>query len=285
MAGGVGISRRGVTAALVAVPALAAGAAPPRRIVSLTPCLDAILVHVADRSQIAALSHWSAEPGSSSIGELGRTFPTTRGSAEEVLALRPDLVLAARFWAPATRQALVRARVPMATFGVPASVEENLVQVREMAAAVGRPDRGEALVRRIEAAIAAAAPPPGAPRLSALLYQSGGFAAAGGTLIDDLLHRAGFDNAATRYGLTHSGNVPLERLVADPPDVLLAGELAPGKPTWADRVLAHPALRRLPRRVTKAVFPQTLTYCGGPVLIDAAARLAQIRRQALEARA
>ena len=31
--------------------------AEPRRIVSLNPCLDVILAHVADRSRIAALSH------------------------------------------------------------------------------------------------------------------------------------------------------------------------------------------------------------------------------------
>ena len=49
----------------------------PRRIVSLNPCLDVILVHVADRAQIAALSHYSHEPSSSSLGELGRTFPFT----------------------------------------------------------------------------------------------------------------------------------------------------------------------------------------------------------------
>ena len=45
----------GAAAALIAAPAVAHPA--PRRIVSLNACLDAILVHVADRGQIAALSH------------------------------------------------------------------------------------------------------------------------------------------------------------------------------------------------------------------------------------
>ena len=59
--------RRGVVAALFACVTLDAHAAsPPHRIVSLNPCLDAILLDVADPSQIAALSRYSiylASPG------------------------------------------------------------------------------------------------------------------------------------------------------------------------------------------------------------------------------
>ena len=52
----------------------AATAREPRRVVSLNPCLDVILVHVADRAQIAAISHYSHEPSSSSIGPAGATL-------------------------------------------------------------------------------------------------------------------------------------------------------------------------------------------------------------------
>ncbi|HQN50140.1 MAG TPA: ABC transporter substrate-binding protein, partial [Phenylobacterium sp.] len=203
-------------------------------------------------------------------------FPFT---AEEIVALQPDLVLASRFSPPATRAALARMGVRSELFSVPSSVAESLAQVMQIANAVNRPDRGRALVARIEAALAAAAPPPRTRRLSAITFQSGGFAAGPGTMMDEMMRRAGFDNAVTRYGLNRSGNVGLEQLVADPPDVLLAGQLAPGAPTWADRVIAHPALRRA--RLHRAAFPQNLTFCGGPVLIDCAAMLAKARREAL----
>lgn len=279
------ITRRATLGAGVAVGLGAAARAEPRRIVSLNPCLDAILVHVADRAQIAALSHYSREPSSSSVGTLARTFPFTYESAEEVLALRPDLVLMARHSSPATREALKRLAIPAELFAVPESVADSLGQVRQLAAAVHRPARGEALVARIQAALIAAAPPPGAPQLTALIYQSGGFASAPGTLMDEMMRRAGFENAAARYGLKRTGNVPLERLVADPPDVLLAGEKTPGAPTWADRVLAHPALARVAHRMHRASFPQQLTFCGGPVLIETARMLAGARDAALERRA
>lgn len=271
-----------LTAALVAGPAVARPV--PRRIVSINPCLDAILVHVADRARIAAISHYSHETSSSSIGALGQTFPFTYGSAEEVLALQPDLVVMPRHYAPATRAALARLGIRTELFGLPMSVAESLAQVTQMAEAVGRPDRGRALVSRIEAALAAGAAPPGTPRLSAITYQSGGFATASGTLMDEMMRRAGFDNAAARYGLRRTGNIPLEMLIADPPDVLLAGQLKAGAPTWADRVLTHPALAHVTHRMHRATFPQRLTFCGGPVLIDTAQMLAQVRRDALEAR-
>lgn len=274
--------RRAAIAAAFVLLAAGGAQARPQRIVSLNPCLDAILLQVADRGQVAAISHYSHQPISTSSGAYGLSFPYTYETAEEVVALRPDLVLTARHSSPATRAALKRLGVRTELFGVPMSVEESLVQVRQVANAVGHPERGEALVARIRQALAEAAPPPGARPLTAVTYQSGGFATAPGTLMDEMMRRTGFVNAAGRYGLKQTGDIPLERLIANPPDVLLAGQGHPGAPTWADRVLRHPALAAVGPRMHRANFPQNLTFCGGPVLIDAAQMLAQARRDALE---
>jgi iron complex transport system substrate-binding protein len=58
----------------------------------------------------------------------------------------------------------------------------------------------------------------------------------------------------------------------------LAGQASPGAPTWAERVLSHPALKALAGRMRRAVFPERLLYCGGPALIRTAAVLAAARR-------
>lgn len=278
------ITRRAAAAGLTAALAGPAQAsAAPRRIVSLNPCLDVILFHVADRSQIAAISHYSRDLQGSSIGPAALGLPFTYESAEEVLALRPDLVLTSRHSAPATRAALKRLGVRTELFTVPDSIEESFAQIRQVAAAAGRHSRGEVLIRRIGAAVARAAPPPGAPPVKALLYQSRGFAAGPGTLMDEMMRRAGLVNAVTRYGLKRSGNVPLEMVIADPPDVLLAGEARPGAPTWADRVLSHPALARAGTRMRRVTFPERLTYCGGPVILEAMPMLARARSLAIGA--
>ncbi len=256
--------------------------APPRRIASLNNCLDAMLVHLADRGQIAALSHYAREPHGSTIAAQAQTLPYTWESAEEIIALQPDMVLASQHSALATRNALKRLHVPVHRFKVPKSVAESLAQVRKIAELVGHPQRGEALVGRIEAAIAAAAPAPGSRRLQALIYQPNGFAAGPGTLVDEMMDQAGFENVARRYGLKTWGNVGLERLLADPPQVLLVGEPAPGARSWADRVMTHPALKSISGRMRTVRVLEKLLYCGGPVLIDTAAAMARARVQALK---
>lgn len=262
------------------------GAAPParpRRVVSLNPCLDVILFHVAQRDQIAALTHYARDAEASTLAARARDIPITHETAEEVVALRPDLVLMSHHSALATRQALTRLGVAQAMFDVPDTVAASLAQIRQIARLIGQPVRGEAVVAQIEAALAAATPAPGAPRLSAIVYQPNGFAAGTGTLTDEMLRRTGFDNVAARYGLGKWGNISLEQIIANPPQVLLAGQAAPGAPTWADRVLSHPALERISGTMRREAFPQRLLYCGGPVLIDTAQALARARRNVLGA--
>ncbi len=256
----------------------------PRRVVSLNPCLDVILVEVADRFQIAALSHYAREDYGSTIADIARTLPFTYETAEEVLALRPDLVLTGRHSSLATRTSLDRLDIPTALFGLPDTVEESLEQVRRIAGLVGHPERGDALVRRIVAALEAAAPMPGTPSLSALVFMPGGFASGPGTLMDEMMSRMGLHNAAIRYGLRRSMSVPLEHVIADPPDVLLSGEPYPGAPSWAERVMEHPALNHLAGGMRRAAFPERLLFCGGPVLVRTAAALSRAREDVLRGR-
>src|SRR3546814_15706424 len=82
-------------------------AAAPARVVSLNPCVDSTLMHVADPGQIAAISHYAHDPKATSI-PLGpaRRFRATSGNAEEVIALRPALVIVGRHVALATPHVL-----------------------------------------------------------------------------------------------------------------------------------------------------------------------------------
>jgi iron complex transport system substrate-binding protein len=281
------LTRRAAVGAGLAV-GLTGGVASARalpRVISLNPCLDSVLVHVADRSQVVALSHYARDPQQSSIAKIALTYPMTYESAEEVIALRPDVVLTAAHSSPATRAALKKLGIRTELFKVPNSWAENQAQIRRIAEAAGHPDRGETLIAQVEAAMVEGAPRPGTRPVTALVFQPNGFAAGHGTLVDEMMRRAGFVNVAERYGLKKWGNVSLERLLDDPPEVLLAGQAAPNATTWAEHILNHPALASISSRMTRAVFPERLLYCGGPGLIDTAAALATARRHVLGAAA
>lgn len=256
----------GCAAPRAAAPPAAAPPAHPT-MVSLNPCTDAILAEVADPAQILAVSHYSHDPRGTSMDlALAKRFRATGGTVEEVLALNPDMVVGTTFMDPATRGALDDLDLRVETVGIASTVADSLAQVRQLAALAGHPERGEALVARIEAALAAARPS-GAP-VPAILWQPGGIVPGDGALVSELMRRTGFANHAAARGLGQADYLSLERLLSDPPRVLLVA--------GSERGQHHPALRHVPH-LQRAAFDPALLYCGGPTIIRAAGRLAQIR--------
>ncbi len=243
-------------------------------IVSLNPCTDAILAEVADPAQLLAISHYSHDSAASSM-DLGvaRRFPAVSGSVEEVLALRPDVVVASDYLSPAAVAAFDRLGLRLEQVPMASTVAASGAQVRRLAALAGHPERGEALIARIEAGLAAAKPLPGAP-VPAIVWQSGGIVPGEGSLIAELLARTGFANAAAARGLGQADLLPLEAMLAEPPRVILTA----GNPRAnEDRLLSHPALAKL-GDVKRAQLDPALLWCGGPTIPKAAARLSEVRR-------
>lgn len=246
-------------------------------IVSLNPCTDAILAEVADPSQILAISHYSKDPRSASMdARLASALPATRGTVEEVLALRPDLVLGSTFIDPASASAYHRLGLRLETLGMASTVEASRDQIRQIATLSGHPDRGEALISRIDSALAAAAPPTDARPIQTVVWQSGGMVPGDGTLIADLLRRTGFTNFAAARGLGQADLLPLEKMLADAPQLILVAGQTAETGRGDDRVLSHPALKAL-KSTRRATLDPKLLYCGGPTLIAAAQRIAQVR--------
>src|SRR5215831_17968551 len=64
---------------------------PPTRVVSLDLCTDQLLIELAQRDRIAAVTHLAADPAVSAIPEKARGIPFTHGNAEDVLRYDPDL--------------------------------------------------------------------------------------------------------------------------------------------------------------------------------------------------
>lgn len=245
------------------------------RVVSINPCVDAVLMQVADPAQIAAISHYSQDPRATSIPlDQARRFVATSGTAEEVVALAPDLVIAGGHVAPSTISALHRMNIPLVQIGVPESISENTAQIRTIAAAIRKPARGEALVARIDTAVRAATATASNTAPGALIWQGGGLVPGDGTLASELLRVTGYRNLSADYGLKQWDVLPLEHLVARPPRVLLSV----GAHDRSDRMLGHPVLAGLKQRIAVRRYPEKLLHCGGPTIIEAVGHLAEIRR-------
>ena len=261
--------------ALLVMASPPARADAPTRIVSLNQCLDAILVELVPPERIAAISHYSRDPARSPIAALAQRLPITYESAEEIVALRPDLVLASRHSAIPTRNALRRVGIHYELFDVAFSVQESLAQIRRIAALVDSAAAGEALVARIERAIEAARLPQGAPRLTAAVYGSGGNTAGANTVTNDLMLTVGLENLAARYSIKTHQPMQLELLLAAPPDLLLVAEIPGAAGTQDARIVQHRALRKLASK--RWDFPMRFMYCSGPTIVEEVAALARAR--------
>jgi iron complex transport system substrate-binding protein len=188
------------------------------------------------------------------------------------VALAPDLVIAGAHVEPATIAALKRMHIALLQLSVPQTLADNRTQISQIAAAVGHADRGEQLNARIDAAVAGARS--SGPPVPALIWQGGGLVPGEGTLATELLRATGFRNLSRDYGLQQWDILPLEYLVAKPPRVLFSVGGAAGQ----DRMLSHPVLKPLARRIAIRAYPERLLYCAGPTIIDAVATLAKARR-------
>lgn len=254
---------------LMAFLTLAACTAAPRQggIVSTNPCADAILARIAPE-RLAAISHYSHDPAATSLPlAVARRFPAVAGTAEEVIARHPDLVVSDIFAPAATREAYARAGLKVLTLDAPATIAASEAQVLAIAEAAGVPARGAALVRAMEAA----SPAIRGDRPSVLLFIAGDLANGGGTLLDDLLRRAGLRNAAADYGLAFTATLPIETIVAHPPAAILSD----GDGRTAD--LRRRILARSGAATVEMAFPRALMNCGGPTIIPALRRLTAIR--------
>lgn len=270
--------------ALAVTSVAAQGRDKPLRIVSLDLCADQLLVELVERDRIAAVTHLAADPAVSAIPAKAKGIPITHGAAEDVLRHDPDLVLAGPFGVSATVDLLRRLKRNVVIVPLPSDLDGVRTAVRAVAAAVGEAAKGDALLDAFNRRLARLAPPADAARPTALIYQIGGSISGPGSLAAAVLAAAGFRNKAAEYRLTRNGQVPLELLVAAPPDLLVLSSAVDEYRTAIADNLRHPVLQRLRQRHASLELPWQMWLCGTPNIADAVERLAEARGK-LEARA
>jgi iron complex transport system substrate-binding protein len=241
------------------------------RVVSLDYCADQFVVKLADRGAIAAVSR-DAVRSFSYLREEARGLPRVRASAEEVLALAPDLVVRSYGGGAALAGQLERAGVRVHQIGWGEDFDAVRANVRAAAVALGQRARGEALVAAFDARLAAlrqAAP------LETLYVTAAGVTTGPGSMIHTLMASAGLANFQTRPGWNP---LPLERLAADQPDLVATaffdtGAGAAAGDTWSPA--RHPLAQRMMRDVPVVALDGATTSCAGWFVLDAVEALAR----------
>jgi len=245
----------------------------PQRVVSLNLCADQLLLALADRSQIASLSPLAADRSMSFLADRVGDIPVNGGKGEAILFSGADLIVAGSFGQQARTALLRRQGFEVLALEPWRSLDHGRTQIRLLARRLGHPDRGEELIARMDAALAAAKDIV-RPTRSILVYYRRGYVASADSLTGELLRHMGFTLHQGAIGLPHGGVSRLESIVMAPPDYMLMDEAVERIVDNGSALLVHPALREAVPAERRLTVPGRLNLCGGPSTPEAIQALA-----------
>lgn len=222
--------------------------AAPRRLVSICLPGDQLLLQLAEREEIAAISWLGSDPELSPHWKAAKGVPGTRGLAEELIALKPDLVLVGTYTTPVTRAVLEQLKIPIVEVGVPTSFEELRALFREVARVLGpgAEERAEAILARMDRRLAAfKKSAKGGARQTALFYFQDGYSPGKGTFADAMLEAAGYQNLGAEIAASGRVSLSLEEALLANPDIMIFAAYHEGAPTFREVGRSHPVFRAL----------------------------------------
>ena len=247
---------------------------PSLRIISINMCTDQLLLDLADRSQIIGLSPFAKDATRSWAAARAEGLPVLSGTAEEILMLQPDRVISGRFTKRATRE-FVRVRgIALDEFDFVSTIAETKEQILRVAALVGAPEKGRARVAELDAALARLKAAAAGRRLRVLPLSRRGWVTGRESLMSELLNAAGLINATDEATPPTGSFISLESIIALQPDAVLVSKEDARAEDQGQAMLLHPSIQALFPPERRIVMPESLTVCGGPMLVEAMDRLA-----------
>lgn len=243
------------------------------RIMSSNACADQLALELANPSSITSITSYTKDASSSMYADIAKKYPTNSDTPEEVLRDMPNILLTSEmFGNKASIDAAKSIGTKIYYFNVPKNIIDAQKMVTQAGVAFNRPKEAQALNDKISKATEEVK----LPKIRALIYFQHGYSAGKDTLIDDIMTKEGFINAAPEFGVKNWGQINIEELVAHPPDVFIIAE-DNQKGSVTEKTLHHPALYNKNLNIKYAVFPNQYGYCGGAVIPKLALYLKNIR--------
>jgi iron complex transport system substrate-binding protein len=258
----------------------------PQAIVSLSPSTTEILFAVGAGDQVIGRDEFSLYPEAAleveNIGSLWESVPT-----EAILALEPDLVIAAQIVSEENIQVLQDLGLTVYWQADPADFDGLYENILTVAAITGHTEKAEALVAdlqsRVDAVVDTVADAADAP---SVFYEldatdpANPWTTGSGTFIDYIITMAGGVNAAAALEGDYA-QISAEELIAVNPEVILLAdalygitpESVAGRPGW-DVIIAVQ---------TGSIYPidPNIMSVPGPRLVDALEETARLLHPAL----
>lgn len=262
--------------------------APPKRILTLSMSTDTIMLGLVKPERMAAVNALLEDPASSNIVELAKQIPTKiyNPSVEEIIALRPDLVIVPD-WGDIEQVENLR-DLGLKVYVCPGP--KNLAEIKDtvcrLAAAIGEPERGEKLVALMDDTLAriksrlAKNPRREIPRVM-LISLMAGYGGSGCTF-DEACQLAGVINSRSEAGIKNGQTMSKEQLVAINPDILFLPSYTAGGSLdvekYCRQYIDDPSLRNVKAiRNNRLLYPrESYIYNGSQDFVFAVQEIAYV---------
>ena len=256
--------------------------APALHIVSLAPSNTEILYALGAGATLVGRDDYSDyPPEATQVPSIGNEYPHV--NSEAIVALHPDLVLAAGVTSPEDVAALTKLGLTVYATGSAVSLDDIYRDIQSLGTLVGKPDAAKALVdsmrARVEAVKTKAATASTHP---VVFYELDAtdpakpWTAGPGSFVDQLISLAGGTNAGN-IAKDQYAQLSLEQLVSQNPDLIVLGsanfggqtpELVAARPGWQDI--------KAVKNHTVYTFDDNLVSRPGPRVVDGLEKLAAL---------
>ena len=201
---------------------------PPRRIASTYLGADELLASLVAPDRVVGVSAYADDPGASNChGAYPARVARLHADPETVIALAPDLVCVAGFTASEPLRLLVGAGLPVVRWSRFDSFADVMDEIRMMGAAVGEEARADALAGGIAALLADLERRLARVRpVRVLYYDPPTYTMGRGTLVGEILTRAGGVNVVDDLGIVGPGQIGIETVLALEPEAIITPNYA-----------------------------------------------------------
>lgn len=245
---------------------------PPQRIASVNICIDQLLWELVPHERLVSISYLTADPMWSSIAEQVKDMPVNHGLAEEIVPLKPDIILAGEFDAATAIELLQKLDMRVERLPLPRTLADIKTQILQLAKLVGADEKAQQMVKKIDVQVAdlLAANQDKTP-LTAFWYSANGVVIGAGTLEHEFMQLAGLRNLAAERGMQGFNQLDLELLLSAKPQILIVEQGSDDAYSLAREYLSHPALQHADFKVV--TLPAGLSGCAATVIGDVATQL------------
>jgi iron complex transport system substrate-binding protein len=253
---------------------------PAQRIISLAPSNTEILFAIGAGDQVIGRDEASDYPPQAlDVASIGSTYGEL--NTEAILALEPDLVLAATITSPEQVEALENLGITLYLLPNPMTFDELFDNLLTVGALTGHTGEAEALQANLQSRVQAVTSAMQSVELVKAFYEVDGsdptapWTTGTGTFQDVLISMVGGENVAA--GLEGWGQINLETIVTANPEVIFFGA-GPWIPTTAESLSARSGWGEIEAVKSGRIHPIDTNWVDrpGPRLVDALELMASL---------